>query len=245
MANQTDNTYRLSAIPERFLAALQYKDYRTLWMANLFAGAAGWALIVARGWLAFDMTETNSSMWVGLVTFMAMATRFFLTPVIGFIADRFNRQTVLSWTYGLNLAHNILLAGLVMYGELGIWTLVILSVVNGSLRSAQQTTSQTLVPNLIPRHRLLNAVALNEATQQGSRLFGPILIFILIIAGPEAADIALSFWFCSAFYLIGLILTLNIHTRSTGVMDSSQSFFQNMLSGLVYTYQHPMLLGIV
>ena len=141
MANQTDNTYRLSAIPERFLAALQYKDYRTLWMANLFAGAAGWALIVARGWLAFDMTETNSSMWVGLVTFMAMAPRFFLTPVIGFIADRFNRQTVLSWTYGLNLAHNIVLAGLVMYGELGIWVLVILSVVNGSLRSAQQTTS--------------------------------------------------------------------------------------------------------
>ena len=99
MADQKDNTYRLSAIPERFLAALQYKDYRTLWMANLFAGAAGWALIVARGWLAFDMTETNSSMWVGVVTFMAMAPRFFLTPVIGFIADKFNRQTVLSWTY--------------------------------------------------------------------------------------------------------------------------------------------------
>ena len=245
MADQKDNTYRLSAIPERFLAALQYKDYRTLWMANLFAGAAGWALIVARGWLAFDMTETNSSMWVGVVTFMAMAPRFFLTPVIGFIADKFNRQTVLSWTYGLNLAHNIILAALVMYGDLGIWLLVFLSVVNGSLRSAQQTTSQTLVPNLIPRDRLLNAVALNEATQQGSRLFGPILIFILIVAVPDSADIALSFWFCSAFYFIGLILTLNIHTRSTGVMDSSRSFFQNMASGLVYTYQHPMLLGIV
>ena len=42
----------LTTIREHFLLALQYRDYRTLWTANACAGAAAWALIVARGWLA-------------------------------------------------------------------------------------------------------------------------------------------------------------------------------------------------
>ena len=67
MSQQPEETYRLSDLPERFLAALKYRDYRTLWTANMCAGAAAWALIVARGWMAFDITETNSSLWVGVV----------------------------------------------------------------------------------------------------------------------------------------------------------------------------------
>ena len=251
MSQQSEGTYRLSAIPERFLAALHYRDYRTLWIANLCAGAAAWALIVARGALAFEIMD--SSLWVGVVTFMAMAPRVFTTPLIGFIADRFDRQTVLSWTYGFNLTHNVILALLVMFGEVGIWHLVVLSLINGILRSAQQTTTQSLVPNLVPRERLLNAVALNEATQQGSRLFGPLAIapllalFGVVGDGGNASNVGVSaaFWLCSVFYGLGLIQVLRITTRSTGKIDPNRSFFQNLAAGFVYTYQHPMLMAMV
>lgn len=241
LSQQPEGTYRLRAIPERFLAALHYRDYRTLWTANMCAGAAAWALIVARGWLAFEITETNSSLWVGLVTFMAMAPRVFTTPLVGFIADRFDRQTVLSWTYGLNLGHNVILALLVTFGEAGIWHLVLLSLVNGILRAAQMTTTQSLVPNLVPKDRLLNAVALNEATQQGSRLFGPLAILPLL----AYFDVSAAFWLCSAFYSVGLVQVLRIKTRSTGKIDPNRSFFQNLAAGFVYTYQNPMLMAMV
>ncbi len=241
MSQQPEGTYRLSAIPDRFLAALHYKDYRTLWTANMCAGAAAWALIVARGWLAFSMTETNSSLWVGVVTFMAMAPRFFLTPIIGFVADRFDRQTVLTWTYTLNLGHNVILALLVMFGEPEMWHLVVLSLVNGTLRSAQQTTTHSLVPNLVPKEHLLNAVALNQATQQGSRLFGPLAILPLLVF----FDVAAAFWLCSAFYSVGLVQVLRVKTRSRGKIDPNQSFFHNMAAGVIYVYQHPMLLSMV
>ena len=252
MPQQPEGTYRLSAIPERFLAALHYKDYRTLWTANMFAGAAAWALIVARGALTYEIMD-HSLGWVGVVTFMAMAPRIFMTPLIGFLADRFNRQTVLSWTYTLNLAHNVILALLVTFGGVGIWHLVVLSLVNGILRSAQQTTTQSLVPNLVPRERLLNAVALNQATQQGSRLFGPIAITPLLLffgngGGGENASItgvAAAFWLCSAFYCLGLIQVLRIKTRSSGKIDPKRSFFQNLAAGFIYTYQHPMLMAMV
>ncbi|MEK7806884.1 MAG: hypothetical protein AAB528_04030 [Chloroflexota bacterium] len=46
----------LSTARDRFLLAFQYQQYRTLWTANVFDGAAAWGLIGARGWLAFDTT---------------------------------------------------------------------------------------------------------------------------------------------------------------------------------------------
>ena len=226
-------------ISSRFLLALQYRDFRTLWTANLLAGASAWALIVARGWLAYDLT--GSSLWVGLVTFMAMAPRVFATPAIGFIADRFDRQTVLSWTYGLNLAHNVALAVLFTMGMAGPWALVVLALINGTLRTSQQTTTQSLVPNLVPRENLLNALALNEATQQGSRLLGPAAIApLLFLLNIEAA-----LWLCSGFYLLGLIQTLRINTRSRGNIDRSKSLSQNLLAGFNYVYSTPVVLAMV
>jgi MFS family permease len=229
----------LATVRERFLTALQYRDYRTLWMASVCSGAAAWALIVARGWLAFQMTD--SSFWVGLVTFMAMAPRFFAAPVMGFLADRFDRQTLLSLTYVLELANNAVLGFLTMAGLTTPWILVILSLTNGTLRASQQTTAQALVPNLIPRQHLMNAVALNEATQQGSRFVGPLAIAPLL----GFVNVAAAFWLCSALYGVGLVLTLRIATRSTGEIDRSRSFGRNFVAGFVYVYQHPLLLALV
>ena len=53
-----------------YLSSLKYRDFRTLWTASFFAGAAAWALIVARGWLVYQISD--SSLWVGIVTFTAM-----------------------------------------------------------------------------------------------------------------------------------------------------------------------------
>ena len=239
MSQKAEVAYRL--IPERFLAALSYRDFRTLWMASFCAGGAAWALIVARGWLAFSITETNSTLWVGVVTFMAMAPRFFLIPIVGFIADRFDRQTTLSWIYGLNFSHNLILALLVTFGEVGLWHLVVLSAINGTLRAAQQTTASALIPNLVPKETLLNAVALNQASQQGSRVVGPLAIAPLL----AFVNVGAAFWLSSFFYLVGLIQVLRVKTRSRGRMDPNQSLLHNLAAGFIYTYEHPMVLSMV
>ena len=61
------------------LASLRFDDFRSLWIAALSAGAASWALIVARGWLVYDLS--GSSIWVGVVTFAAMAPMFLLSLI--------------------------------------------------------------------------------------------------------------------------------------------------------------------
>lgn len=225
---------------DRFLLALQYQDYRTLWTANVCAGSAAWALIVARGWLAFEITD--SSLWVGLVTFAAMAPRFG-NPIMGFLADRIDRSALLSFSYFFNLAHNVVLALLVMAGLAAPWILVVLALTNGFLRSGQMTATQSLIPNLLPKEHLPNAIALNQATQQGTRLVGPLAIAPLL--GFFSGNLELVFWFCSALYGVGMLQTLRIKTRSTGVVDRDSSFIQNFVAGFQHVYQNPLLLAMI
>ena len=232
-------TSYLAATRDRFLLGLKYADYRTMWIATTCSGAAAWALIVIRGYLAYELTE--ASLWVGIITFAAMFPRVFSTPFVGYLADRFDRQTLLRWIFALNFAHNILLGFLVMADMAGPWSLTFLALFNGTLRAGQMTVSQALIPNLVPREHLLNALALNQATQQGSRLLGPLAILpLLYFVNLEAA-----FWFCSVFYFVGFIQMSRVSTRSTGVIDASRGFWSNLIAGFEYVYTNPRLLMLV
>ena len=236
VSEQPDQEQRVA---RRYLSALVYRDFRILWIANLSSQAAAWALIVARGWFVYAMSD--SSGWVGLVTFAAMIPRVVVTPISGYLSDRFDRRTVLASMFALNLMQNAVLAVLAFAGTMEMWHLVVLSFINGSARAAQMPAGQALLPNLVPRHLLLNAVALNQATQQGARLVGPAAIAPLLVwTGPEGA-----FAFCVGFYALSLGLALRIRTASTGRIDRGLSLFQNMAAGAVYMYQDPTLRAIV
>ncbi|MDP6494721.1 MAG: MFS transporter, partial [Dehalococcoidia bacterium] len=218
--------------------SLQHPDYRRLWFANVSAGSAHWALIVARGWLVFELTD--SSTLVGIVTFAAMIPTFLLSPFAGLLADRIDRRKLLGWTFGLNAAHNLLLAALSMAGIVEVWHLIVLSFINGSARAAQMPATGSLLPNLVPRHHLLNAIALSSASIHGTRLAGPLLIAPLLATVGTAGAFAL----CTVFYLLGLFQVSRIRTPSTGIVESEKGGMENLLAGLHYVYHHHLLLPL-
>lgn len=223
----------------RYFGSLEHRDFRTMWLASLSAQAAAWALIVARGWLVFDMTD--SSMSVGLVTFAAMAPLFFVPPFAGVLADRFDRRTILLWTYAVNFLHNLILALLVL-ADLGqTWPIVLLSLVNGSARAVQLPTSQALAANLVPRQALLNALSLNAATLHGSRLVGPAIVTpaLAILGAPFAL------FLCTALYALGFYQITRIKTRSRGAAAAGESILQNFVAGLRYVNAQPLLRTIL
>ncbi len=229
----------LSTTRDRFLLALQYQDYRNLWIATTFSASAAWALIIARGWLAFEITD--GSLWVGIVTFAAIVPRVFSTPISGFLADKFDRQTLLRWIFALNMVNNSALAVLVMTGNAGPWMLTIMALINGTLRASQMTTASALIPNLVSKEHLMNAIALNQATQQGARMVGALAIVPLL----GFVNIESAFWLCSGFYLLGFFQVSKVKTRSTGVINKSQSFLANLFEGFVYVYQRPLIMSMV
>ena len=219
----------------RYTAALEYQEFRTMWLASLAAQAAAWALIVARGWLVFDMT--GSSMVVGIVTFAAMAPLIFMPPIAGVLADRFDRRNVLAATYAVNLVHNLILAVLAATGLINEWHLIVLSVVNGMARATQQSVVQALAANLVPPERLLNALSLTAATQHASRLTGPALAAPLLgFLGAPAA-----FFMCTGLYALGWMQIMRVKTRSFGGVRRGQTFVQGFTEGVRYAWTQPLI----
>ncbi len=230
---------RVNSVAGRFLAALEHRDYRMLWSANIFAGSAAWALIVARGWLVLDMTE--SSLLVGIATFLAMIPRIVVTPFAGLLADRMNRRTLLALAHGVNLIHVIILGALALTGVIEVWHLMVLSLVNGVARSVQMPTGAALVPNLVPRDQLLNAISLNVSTMHGSRLLGPLVIAPMLIS----TNVGWAFLACGVMYALTLLQVLRIRTVSTGEVRAGEGFVANLLAGLSYTYRHALLVSLI
>ena len=204
-------------------------------LGSLGGQSAYWALIIARGVLVLEMT--NSSAWVGVATFAAMVPRFLMPPVAGYLADRFDRRTVLVVAYVLQFFNVLALAGLAFADLLTIGILVALSLLNGSFRAFQMTATQALVPNLVPQRDLLNAIALNQMSLQGSRLVGPALIApALLTSGTSAAFLA-----CAALYVVSIVSVVAIQTRSSGALTKGAGMFQSLVDAGSYAWADTQL----
>jgi MFS family permease len=157
------------------------------------------------------------------------------------LADRCERRHLLALTYGLNLGNNLLLAGLVITKQASEWPIVVLALVHGILRAVEVPTNQTLLPNLVPRERLLNAVALNQLMQQGARIFGPLcLLPIIRFVNPETA-----FFLAAGLYATGWWQILRIRTASYGTMVAQQGILGNLVAGLRYIYTEPLVRSLM
>ena len=227
-----------TAFTSRVFSSLQHPDFRRLWTATAFSQSSAWALIVARAALALN--ETGSAGAAGIVTFAAMMPSVVMSPIAGYLADRFDRRRVLAAAYSVNVVQNLILAILVVTGTIELWHLILLSLLNGSARATQMPAAQALLPNLVPKIRLLNAVALHQATQQGGKLTGPLLILPVILLGYSDWAFVVSL----GLYVIGLLLVLRIRTISRGVVDLQRSAFNNLGQGLHFVYHHKILLPL-
>src|SRR5438093_8223482 len=222
-----------------FFTSLMYPDYRRLWIATGCAQSASLALIILRGALVYNLTQSNT--WVGFVTMAAQLPSLVVTPFAGFLADRLDRRRVLAATYSLNLAHNAILAVLVLSGQVTAWQILGLAVLNGCFRATEMPTNQALLPNLVPPSRLLNAVALNQLMQQGARMLGPLLLLPVIhFVGHETA-----FFVSTGLYAIGWTQVVRIRTVSRGTVEVARGIFFNLAAGIGYIYTHPMVFAIM
>ena len=225
----------IKGILHRYGVALQYRDFRWIWLGSLGGQSAYWALIVARGIFVFD--ETGDSALVGVTTFVAMAPRFLFPPLAGYLADRFERRSVLAAAYGFQFSHAVVLTALALAGLLEVWHVVVLAALNGSFRTFQMTATQTLIPNVVPREHWLNAIAMNQVSLQGSRLVGPGLIVPALLL----LDVSIAFLVSTTFYIVGIAAILAIRTRSTGELTRGSQIGASLQAALRYAWSDRQL----
>jgi predicted MFS family arabinose efflux permease len=163
----------------RFWGSLTtYPVFRLLWCAALAASAGQWMQQVALGWLAIELT--NSPGFVGIVTFAAGVPFIVVAPLGGALIDRTDRRKLMLICQALAVVLACVLAFDVIGGFVQPWHLPIAAILNGSLQALLSPTQQSLVPNLVPRSDLTNAIGLMSAGQNMTRVVGPSIAGIVI-----------------------------------------------------------------
>ena len=155
-----------------------YPAFRLMMLGTLATNSAFWMYQVAVGWLALQLT--NSPLFVGLTGFASGIPMLLLSLPAGMIIDRFDRRRLLLISQFAVMVLAGAFAVLVGTGTIAPWSVLVLAFGYGSVMAFIFPTRTTLVTTLVSREDLVNAVALNAAVQNATRVTGPALAGVLI-----------------------------------------------------------------
>jgi MFS family permease len=155
------------------IRALRNPNFRLFWAGNFTSNIGTWMQNVAQGWLV--LTLTNSAFWLGVVGFAGSIPFLFVTLFGGVVADRVNKRRLLLVTQTIMMLLAFLLAGLTYFHAIGVWGVAAIAFGNGVAMAMNAPSYQALVPKLVKREDLTNAIALNSAQFNMSRILGPTL----------------------------------------------------------------------
>lgn len=169
-----NNKSALAAVFE----SLRYRNYR-LYLIGQIVSLTGTSMQqIAMSWLVYRLT--GSIMLLGTVAFLSQIPSLFASPLMGVVNDRFDRKKLLLLTQSLSMIHAFVMAILVLTGVIQVYHILILSLLLGLINSLDAPVRQAFYTKLVPPKALGNAIALNSATFNATKLIGPTIGGILI-----------------------------------------------------------------
>jgi predicted MFS family arabinose efflux permease len=174
----------------RTFRAFTYRDFRLLWAGAFTSSVGTWMQEVAQNWLI--LTMTGSAFLLGLDAFLGDAPFLAFSLFGGVLADRMDRRRILLLSQVVQLSSAFLLAGLIWGGAIHVWIILTLSFVVGFAQSFGGPAYQALVPTLVDKGDLGNAVALNSIQFNLARVIGPVLAGIAFYKLGAAACFGLN-----------------------------------------------------
>ncbi|MDI6716686.1 MAG: MFS transporter [Actinomycetota bacterium] len=212
----------------RLFSSLQYPNYRYLWSGALLSNVGTWIQTVALGWFVFQITR--SEFLLGLVNFTSSLPTFFLALVGGAVADRYEKRALLIISQAILMLLAFLLGILISLNLASVIIIILISLVAGIASSFNFPAWQALIPELVPRKDLMNAVALNSAQFNAARLIGP------AIAGIIIAQLGVSYpFYINAISFLAVIIALAlVKPHPTVKHEISANVWQNIVDGINY-----------
>src|SRR5689334_172704 len=155
------------------LAAFTYRDFRVQWFGACTSSIGTWMQIVAQNWLVLSLT--NSAFYLGLDAFLQQLPIILFTLVGGVVADRYDRRRTLIASQYVQMGTSAALAALMYFQVVQIWHILALSFVTGVAQAFGGPSYQSLIPSLVDKKDLPNAVAMNSIQFNVARVLGPLL----------------------------------------------------------------------
>lgn len=208
--------------------ALSVRDYRLLFQGSAVTSTGFWMQQAALGWLVLDLT--NSPFYLGVASFARQAPMMVFSPFGGVLADRIDRRLVLISTQVAQLALTAILAALVFTGHVTIWHVLVAAFLMGCSISFHVPARQALVPALVGKERLANALAIYSMSLNASRIVGPTLAGAMMGWAGVGGCLALQ----SAGYLWAVVNVLQIRFNVQSAGRAGTTVVQNLLDGFRY-----------
>jgi MFS family permease len=227
----------------RGLSAFGHRNFRLFWSGQLISLAGTWMQSVAQAWLVLQLT--SDPLALGIVAAAQFTPVLVLGLFAGVYADAVNKRTALIWTQ-VSAAVLALVLGLLVFGNVvQVWQVFVLALLLGVVNAFDMPIRQAFVVEMVGRDDVANAVALNSAVFNGTRIIGPAIAGIFI----ATVGIAPLFFFNAISYLAvvaGLLMmrTSELHRprERLTVGRNPRSVVNHLVEGLRYVAATKLIL---
>ena len=228
---------RAERLPQ-VIRALSNPNFRLFWSGNFLSNVGTWMQNVAQGWLV--LTLTNSAFWLGVVGFAGSIPFLFFTLFGGVVADRVDKRKLLIVTQTAMMILAFLLAALAYWKIITVWEVALLAFLNGVAMSMNAPSYQALVPKLVRREDLTNAIALNSAQFNMSRILGPTLGGYAMAWFGVAGN-----FFLNGFSFLAVLWALTRIRFPVEKLTRHQTVLASLRAGFVYVRRQPQMFVVV
>ena len=229
-----------SATPSGRFAALHNRQFRILFVGGLFTFLTMQVAGVARAWLAFELTGTNTGLGGVMLAFGACS--IFAIPYGGMISDRFSKRNVLVIAGALQALTPFVLGAAVVTGTESYWLLIAASVAQGGVISILAPARLSFISDIVGREAITNAVFLSMSTVQLARVTGPAAAGVLI--GVAFFGLAGVFFAAGVLGVLSVVLLAGL-PRAAPSSPSGRSAMGDIADGLRFVRSRPDLMHLL
>ena len=220
-------------------SSLRNRDFRYLWAGTCFLSGGLWIQQVTLGWAIYEMTR--SSILLGALNGLRFLPFLVFSPLAGVAADRTDRRKLMITTQWFVLVTALGMGVVVSLDLLEVWHLFAFTLVTGVVWSFSEPVRQALIPDVVPRAELMNAVALNSAAFNFTKIIGPSVGGVLIAVFGLAGN----FYIQSATYLFVMWMIYEMHIPERVRDATRSSVLSNLREGIRYVWSEPVVFAIL
>ena len=209
-----------------------------MWIGACASSIGTWMQIVAQGWLIYRLS--HSSFLLGLDQFLAGLPIFLFTLIGGVVADRVERRKILLISQYIQMASAGILTILVATGLVQVWEILCLSFVSGFAQAFGGPAYQALIPTLVDREDMPNAIALNSIQFNLAVTVGPALAGITLARLGEKWCFGLN-----ALSFLAPVISLTIITARFLPEKSTHSMYKSLKQGIHFVWKSASMVALI
>ena len=222
-------------------ASLAYRNFVWLWLGQITHSGALWMDMIARPLLILNLT--GSPVHLGLVMAVRTVPAVAFGVVAGVVADSFNRRQVLLITKVIVFFLGTAFALLIVTGRLELWHIYLFTFLRGTTMAFDQPARRAMVPSIVPRHLVTNAMALSTGSMNVMRIAGAAGAGLIIaFSGIDMAYVTIA-----AFYAAAVFFTwkLTLADHSGGGYEGVEKMRRDLIRGLRFGWNDSTVRGII